>query len=590
MATGSAQYGGRHSAEAGDATERRFRPRWWIAGGAIVALLLVAGGYQWLASGAESGRCTGFPVTTTVAASPDQAGVMSTLAKRWNDRAPGVGGRCVRVAVVQAEPGAVATALGPSWDTAHDGRRPDVWAPDSRTWTVLAAARPDAKPLLPDDQPSIAASAVVLALPRPIAEAMGWPDRPVHLSNVLGALATAQKAAQLGKSGSDGVGFGMPDPSTSSAGLDMLLSILDRNADGKLSDDELSAGVAFASTVTALAPSPADPGGQAGGAPVVFPTDEHSLVNAKPGGPELIPVYPDKGVAFADHPYVVLKASWVGRAQAETARLFRDYLLSADGRRAYGKDGFRDPAGSTSDAPALTRGRGFDPDLHPAARQRDAASVGQIVAQWKLFQRPINILIALDTSGSMNDVVPQLGVTRLRLLQQAAVRGIGLLSTTSKMELWQFSSRLTPAADYQQLVPFGPMTEKIGSVERRQELVAAVEKLRAHGGTGLYDTADAAFHRMQQLWQPEAVNFVMLITDGKNEDDSGLNLGQLLDRLQRQARPDRATPILSIAVGPQADAAALSRISQATGGRTFIARNDADAIQQLVLAFAGRLR
>jgi Ca-activated chloride channel family protein len=403
-------------------------------------------------------------------------------------------------------------------------------------------------------------------------------------------LAAGEKAAQLGKSASAGIRFGMPDPSTSSAGLDMLLSILDRNADGKLSDGELSAGVAFASAVTAVAPSPATLADQAGSAPIAFPADEHSLANTKPGGPQLVPVYPDKGVAFADHPYVVLKASWVGRTQAETARLFRDYLLSAEGRRAYGRDGFRDPTGSTSDAPKLTRGRGFDPDLHPATRQRDAASVGQIVAQWKLLQRPINILIALDISGSMNDAVPQLGVTRLRLLQQAAIRGIGLLNSTSKMELWQFSSRLTPTADYQELVPFGTITEKVGPVERRQALVQAVQGLRAHGGTGLYDTADAAFHRIQQLWQPDALNFVMLITDGKNEDDYGLDLGQLLQRLQRAARPDRPTPILSIAVGPQADAGALTRISQITGGRTFIARNDADAIQQLVLAFSGRLR
>jgi Ca-activated chloride channel homolog len=83
---------------------------------------------------------------------------------------------------------------------------------------------------------------------------------------------------------------------------------------------------------------------------------------------------------------------------------------------------------------------------------------------------------------------------------------------------------------------------------------------------------------------------VMFLTDGRNEDDSGLDQAELIRRLQRESRPDRPTPILGIAVGPAADAGAMTKISQATGGRTFVARDDADALQQIVLAFAGRLR
>jgi Ca-activated chloride channel family protein len=323
---------------------------------------------------------------------------------------------------------------------------------------------------------------------------------------------------------------------------------------------------------------------------VAFPTDEHGLLTQKPAGLELVPVYADRGVAFADHPYAILTAPWVDRTRAQTARLFRDYLLSADGQRTYGADGFRDPTGSAAHAPSLTRDRGFDPEVRAPSTQKDAASVSQIAAQWSLLQRPVNVLIALDISGSMNDVVPQLGITRLQLLQRAAVRGIGLLNNVSSMGLWQFSSRLTPTTDYQELVPFGPMTGRAGPTDRRQALLQAIGGLRAHGGTGLYDTADAAFHRMQELWRPDGLNFVMLITDGKNEDDIGLNLDELLQRLQRGQRPDRPTPILGIAVGPEADAGAMTQISKATGGRTFVARNDADAIQEIVLAFAGRLR
>jgi Ca-activated chloride channel homolog len=43
-------------------------------------------------------------------------------------------------------------------------------------------------------------------------------------------------------------------------------------------------------------------------------------------------------------------------------------------------------------------------------------------------------------------------------------------------------------------------------------------------------------------------------------------------------------------VGPDADAEALRQISDATGGRTFVVRDPATAIQTLILAFTGRLQ
>ena len=119
--------------------------------------------------------------------------------------------------------------------------------------------------------------------------------------------------------------------------------------------------------------------------------------------------------------------------------------------------------------------------------------------------------------------------------------------------------------------------------------MGAVQQLKAGGGTGLYDTVYAAYLRMQRAWQPNAQNVLVVMTDGKNEDDEGLNLASLLQRLGAAARADRPLPIIGIAVGPEADANALQQISKATGGRTFVARDDLSAIQQIVLAFAGRI-
>jgi hypothetical protein len=208
------------------------------------------------------------------------------------------------------------------------------------------------------------------------------------------------------------------------------------------------------------------------------------------------------------------------------------------------------------------------------------------------MQRPANVITVMDTSGSMAAPVPGLNLTRIQLLQQTAIAGFGLLTNRTNIGLWELSAQDANLANgHRERVPFGPMSAPVGPVSRQQALRAAVGALRPGGWTPLYDTAYAAFHELQARWQPNTTNAVLLITDGRNETPGGrgLTLDQLVDKLTREQRPNQSTPIIGIAVGPEADAAALQRISTATGGRTFIARDPAKAVQTLILAFAGRL-
>ena len=348
--------------------------------GLITVLVLVslgAAGYLWV--NRTDAACPATR-TTTVAASPDQSAVMSELANRWNTDAEPVDDRCVRVAVQAVEPSKVAASLGPAWDESRDGPRPDVWAPDSIAWTFVAAARPDAKSMLPAQPPSVASSAVALALPRPMAEAMGWPKREIRMPELLGAMATGKTWANFGHPEWGAIKFGMTDPTKSAAALNVLLAIMDRDGDRKLSNAELSASVAFTGAVTnfaatsdelydaaSLATSPE----QALKSALIFPTDEFGLASYRPTGStvDFVPIYLGEKATFADHPYAVLNAPWVDDVKATTAARFGDYLLSAEGQRAYGGAGFRNAAGSAAAAPLLDPNRGF------AATLKDKASV-----------------------------------------------------------------------------------------------------------------------------------------------------------------------------------------------------------------------
>ena len=557
-----------------------------VLGGATVGYLRLTG----------SDGCTGAPVRLTVAAATDHFTVLNDLAETFNAGGRTVAGHCVEVHVRPAAPYAVAAQLGRAWNEARDGPRPDVWAPDSIAWLLVAGARPEARAMLPTGvPPSLATSPVVLAVQRPMAQALGWPDRKIGLTDLADA-----SWARLGHPEWGTLRLGMSDPARSTAGMVSVLTILDRDNDGETTNDELVGALAFAQLVSVWAEDAVDLLRQYADGdsltapsrlPAAVPVLERDLAEYAAGSPnvDLVPIYLREGTTFADYPYTVLRAPWVDADRQQLAADFLEFLRTRAAQQAYARAGFRDPSRSIQDTALLAPERGFQLELTGLQRAPTAAGISQLMGMWNVLQRPNNALLALDTSGSMNDLVPGTRQTRLQLVQQAAIQGATVLTDQTTIGLWQFSSGLTPATDYRELVAPGRAGEKIGGVERRQAVIDAVRRLQADGGTGLYDTVYAGYLRMQQAWQPDALNFLVVMTDGKNEDDEGLTLPDLIQRLRDAARPDRPLPIVGIAVGPEADADALQQISAVTGGRTVVARDEVAAIQQIVLAFAGRL-
>jgi Ca-activated chloride channel family protein len=575
---------------------RRSGRLWWTVPAVCGLALIVSGataGYRVLAAG---GGCTGAQVKLTVATSTDQFGVMNGLAEAFNAGGHAVRGHCVAVNVRPAAPAAVAAHIGSSWDEQRDGPRPDVWAPDSSAWPLLAAGRPEARAVLPAGAaPSLATSPVVLAMQRPMAQALGWPGREIGLTDLLGT-----SWARLGHPEWGPTRLGMPDPGSSTAGLISVLTILDPDNDAAMGNDELVGGLAFAQLIDASAEdadgllrryADSEPGKATSRLPAAVPVLERDLGEyaAGPANVDLVPIYLREGTTFADYPYTVLRAPWVDEDRQRLAADFLDYLRSAPAQKAYARAGFRDPSRSTQDTTLLDPTRGFRLEVIGPQRAPTAAALSQLTQTWRVLQRPNNALLALDTSGSMDEPVPGTTQTRLQLVQQAASQGAAMLNDQTTVGLWQFSSQLTPSTDYRELVAPGRAGERVGGVPRRQAVIDAVRRLRADGGTGLYDTVYAGYLRMQQAWRPNAQNVLVVMTDGRNEDDDGLSLPDLVQRLRAAARADRPVPVIGIAVGPRADADALQEICKATGGRTVVARDEVAAVQQIVLAFAGRV-
>lgn len=569
----------------------------WIAVSVSVAILLsgLSFGYVWLA-----GRgCDGDPITITVVASPDQHKVMSGLAQSWQETEPSLDGKCIGATVERKDPAEVAAGLSPNWDARRDGPRPDVWAPDSNAWLLVASERADAAAMLPAEPQSLASSAVVIAMPRPMAEALQWPQAKLGWRDLVSKFGGGKSWADITRANPNWGRFqiGMTNPATSTAGLHALFAITDYNNDESVSDEELKTGLVFERTVTryepdttqlfaGLAKADAESKDKALTYVSAFPALERDVSTYNAGNPkvQLAPIYPQEGTADANYPYAILEAPWVNGTKQKIAEKFLSHLRSATGRQAYGAAGFRDADRSTRYTRQLNTERGFQPRIDAAPRAMTfAASVNRTVISWTALRRRANVLAVLDTSGSMAESAGG-GASKLQLVQQAAAKGTSLFSEDTKLGLWEFATKRTPTTDYRELVPIGPVGGTTRGLPTRLALGGALQSLTPKGSTGLYDTALAAYLESEKNWEAGRINIVVLMTDGKNEDpDGGLNLSQLLTRLKGAAKPDKPVQIVTIAFGPDADVPALQAISRTTGGRTFTSRGAGD-IEKVFLA------
>jgi Ca-activated chloride channel family protein len=208
--------------------------------------------------------------------------------------------------------------------------------------------------------------------------------------------------------------------------------------------------------------------------------------------------------------------------------------------------------------------------------------------RWRALRRPANVLAAIDTSGSMAEPAPGLPVTKLAVFQKAAAQAVSLFNARSRLGLWEFSSLLDGPRDYRQLVPARPLAARVGPVDQRALIIGTTARMRPVGNTGLYDTIDAGYREVLRTWRRDQQNILVVMTDGKNEDVSGLSLPQLVSSLEAHADPKRPITAIFIAYGADADVRSMGTAAAAVHGRTYWAQNPADIGKVFLAAMVNR--
>jgi hypothetical protein len=211
----------------------------------------------------------------------------------------------------------------------------------------------------------------------------------------------------------------------------------------------------------------------------------------------------------------------------------------------------------------------------------DAAAVTAATDVWQTATTDFSLLSVFDVSGSMKDKVGT--TTRVAITQEAAGIALAALPKTTKLGLWAFSIGLGGGAlDYKELAPIGRLDDD----SHRAQVATAVASLSRNvgGGTGLYDTIWAAYQKVKAQYDPQRVNAVVILTDGRNEDPNGISLEQLKANLRAASDPNKPIAITTIGIGPDVDPNALSQISKMTYSDFYAAPSPADMTTVLARA------
>jgi Ca-activated chloride channel family protein len=551
---------------------------------AIAGLMVIGVAYWWNRRD-DNPRpgCT----TVVVTASVEKADLMGAVAKRYNASDRRVNGSCYGITVSAMASGLVESRLAQaSWDPAW-GPAPDAWSPAASTWLQLLRhdrSSHDRKDILPAQAETVVTTPIVLAMPEPMAKALGWPDAAIGWSDLLNLANDAGGWASKGHPEWGMFKLGKTNPDVSTSGLSATVGVFVA-ATGTSSDltldtlkdphvREFVAGVEQSvahygdTALTFLANlQRADDAGSALGYVGAVAVEEKSVVDYNEGNPTgdleskgrhgkptvpLVAVYPKEGTLNSDNPFAVLRAPWSDAGKQAGAQDYLAFLREPEQQEMFTDAGFRTydgrPGKAVSASEYLCEDIGV-PTLAPPS----PPVLSSVRDTWGELRKKARILLVLDVSGSMGQSAGA-GKTRLELAQAAAVNGLAQLSDTDEVGLWVFPDEAQVYWQYLPIEPLGP---------QRQQMTNRIQQLIPSGGTPLYAVTRKASEELRKTARADTINAIVVMTDGQNEYPDDTDLDGLVRQLGDLAT-EGGVRVFTIAYGADADLASLERISAAS--------------------------
>lgn len=496
-----------------------------------------------LLTGALKAAPTLFPgvCQTLVVASSDEKFSMLRyqLAAPYNAEGHFVDGRCARVDIEHVNSGDAEQLLENGW-RGTDLQRPDVWSPASSAWIALLQDRSKSgAALIPHNYESLFQSPTVIAMPAPMAEALGYPGRTLGWSDIFSLVNNPAGWGSVGMPQWGKFKLAKTNPTISTSGLHALIGTYDAAGAETVAEVQSRPAREFVgkieSSVVHYAPTAgtflgdltdADSNGKALDfmSAVVIEEQEMVSYNATSPAPRtpLVAIYPKEGTLVDDHPYVLL--SW--SAMGNVAEDFYRYASAHSG--VIDANFFRDRSGNALSK--LSSQRGISVGLPARLAPPSGAVVDAMLSQWEMLRRRARVLIVVD-AGAGNAALAaahELG---------SAVAGF---QSTDEVGVWVFPQSAGSSSGYTVLRPLSPDDSSLG---RTLTNVQAVP----HRGD-LDQVVTAAVSSMSMTYSPDSIDAVLVI---EMEPGARTPADEQLETALRNQPADRFVRIFT--VGPSSD-------------------------------------
>ncbi len=461
---------------------------------------------------------------------------------------------------------------------------PVIWSPASSLWGRLLNFDAD-RPLAPDESPSIVRTPLVIAMWEPFARALGWPRKQIGFEQVIRLARSNQGFAEFGHPEFGSFKLVHTNPDFSTSGLSAVVAeyyaatgkkeglteadVKSSKARAVVRDIERSI-VHYGDTTLFIADQMRENGP---GYASAVAMEEVTLLdfNKRRGAqPRLVALYPPEGTFYSDNPFIVLDAPWVSAKERAAAQRFQEFLAERVTPEVAARSGFRPADFDAEPVAPVSKENGVD----PAQPERvlglpEPRVLDTIKRTWREDRKPANVLLIVDTSGSMNDE------NRLVRAKQGLDVFFDQVGRQDSVGLTIFSDQIQP------LIPVSPFTEVEGRMRD------TVENLIADGGTAIYDATIDGFEQIRGEASAERITAVVLLTDGE-DTDSLATVEDAVSTVRAQGDSDNQVRVFTIAysAGAAGAAEALEAIAKASGGQPYEGdTEDIEAVYRSISSF-----
>jgi Ca-activated chloride channel family protein len=447
-------------------------------------------------------------------------------------------------------------------------RQAHVTSPASAAFIKLGNAQSRAstgKDLLGPTE-TLMLSPVVIAMWKPMAEAIGWGQKPIGWSDILALARNTQGWAAYGKPQWGKFKFGHTHPEFSNSGLISLFAEVyaATNKLGGLTLDDVNKP-ATANYVEGIEQAVVHYGTSTGffsakmmangpeylSAAVLYESNVIESYASQANLPfPIVAIYPKEGTFWSDHPVAIVDRDWVTEAHREAGSILIKFLLDRPQQEKTLEYGFHPgdvgvPLGAPVDA-----AHGVDP--REPKTTLEVPSVDVMDAVVKLFRehkKHSNIVLVFDTSGSMQDngKMPNAKVGAKQLI--AALDAADHLSILPFSSRWNWAARdLSIAAD-------------------RATATGTVDSLFPSGETALYDSIGEAYQYLLDKRTDSKISAVVVLTDGE-DNKSSTDLATLISSI-RFDNESKTIRVFTIGYGTDARKDVLKSIADATQAKFY---------------------